>query len=454
MQKKEPTLQPAQRTSSSRKRASQSARPSQPPQTPPLPQPPASKTPGEWRAHWKAQGQPWRTEPEIGVQRQEELAKRRAITPDVEKGIYPFSGMNLNRADIEWLLATHENGRGPIKWNDESQRERQGLDLRGADLRGSNDQPTDLTSLPLTHLVGGLNVDEWIRATERQLELARVMLEGVHLSEAHLEGAELLRAHLERARLSAAHLEGADLSRAHLEGAALTDVILGDKDQIGPRLVDVQWDSVNLAVIDWSQVMLLGDEQEARQKHDIVGVQKRKGWRLSEHKAAVRANRQLSVVLQSQGLNEDAARFAYRAQLLQRAAFGFQMIQDGISLRQRLRAMWGWLFSWFLFLLAGYGYKPLRSFLAYLLVIAGFATAYYLLGLNDLVGPHHVPGPHYLSWYEAFVVSMTAFHGRGFFVGTFSPGDPQALVAAIEAFLGLLIEVTFIATLTQRLFSR
>ena len=128
--------------------------------------------------------------------------------------------------------------------------------------------------------------------------------------------------------------------------------------------------------------------------------------------------------------------------------------QDRISLGKRARALGGWLFSWFLFLLAGYGYKPLRSFLAYVLVIAGFATAYYLFGLHDLVGPHHLPGPHYLSWYEAVVVSMTAFHGRGFFVGTFSPGDPQAFVAAIEAFFGLLIEVTFIATLTQRLFSR
>ena len=49
---------------------------------------------------------------------------------------------------------------------------------------------------------------------------------------------------------------------------------------------------------------------------------------------------------------------------------------------------------------------------------------------------------------------MTAFHGRGFFAGTFSPADPQAGVAALEAFLGLLIEVTFIATLTQRLFRR
>lgn len=199
---------------------------------------------------------------------------------------------------------------------------------------------------------------------------------------------------------------------------------------------------------------LLGDEQEARQKHNSIGGWKIKADRFSEYKTAVRASRQLSVVLQGQGLNEDAARFAYRAQVLQKGVFWFQMIQDGISLRRRMRVLGSWLFSWFLFLLAGYGYKPLRSFLAYVLVIAGFATAYYLLGLGDLVGPHHIPGPHYLSWYEAFVVSMTAFHGRSFFVGTFSPGDPQALVAAIEAFFGLLIEVTFIATLTQRLFSR
>ena len=49
---------------------------------------------------------------------------------------------------------------------------------------------------------------------------------------------------------------------------------------------------------------------------------------------------------------------------------------------------------------------------------------------------------------------MTAFHERGSFVGTFSATNPQAGVAALEAFLGLLFEVTFIVTLTQRLFSR
>ena len=61
---------------------------------------------------------------------------------------------------------------------------------------------------------------------------------------------------------------------------------------------------------------------------------------------------------------------------------------------------------------------------------------------------------HNLGWMESFVISMSAFHGRGFFPGTFSPGDPIALVGAFEALIGLIIEITLIVTLTQRLFSK
>jgi hypothetical protein len=80
-------------------------------------------------------------------------------------------------------------------------------------------------------------------------------------------------------------------------------------------------------------------------------------------------------------------------------------------------------------------------------VISLFALTYFALGAT-------ARGPHHLEWYEAIVVSMTAFHGRGFFADQFHPGDPQAFVAAFEAFVGLIIEVTFIATLTRRLFGQ
>src|SRR5258706_12608495 len=105
---------------------------------------PANDDKEAWRAYWKTQGQPWRTESEIDAKRQKYLAGRRVIVTEFEKGIYPFKNIKLSRADIEWLLATHENGRGYVDWSDESQRNRKGLDLRGADLR-----QVDLSELPL-----------------------------------------------------------------------------------------------------------------------------------------------------------------------------------------------------------------------------------------------------------------------------------------------------------------
>ncbi len=89
---------------------------------------------------------PWRTEPEMDGDRKRYLAERRAIQPDIEKGVYPFKDVELDRADVEWLLETHEsNGfTGPVDWDDGVQRKREGIDLRGGDLNGA-----DLSGLPL-----------------------------------------------------------------------------------------------------------------------------------------------------------------------------------------------------------------------------------------------------------------------------------------------------------------
>jgi hypothetical protein len=81
----------------------------------------------------------------------------------------------------------------------------------------------------------------------------------------------------------------------------------------------------------------------------------------------------------------------------------------------------------------------LHSFVAYAIVVLGFAAAYFVLG-----GAYGQP----LLWNEAIVISKTAFHWRGFFQTAFQPGDLQAAGAAIEAFIGLLIEIVLIATFT------
>ena len=154
---------------------------------------------------------PWRTEPEIGQERQEQLSRCLATAPDITRGIYPFKGVKLSRADVEWLLAAHENGRGPTAPSNEQQN-RQGLDLRGADLRY-----VDLHALPLARLRGSLTRQEWDEATEEQRAAAVILLTGADLSEAHLEEAVLIGAYLEKASLREAHLEKADLASAHLD---------------------------------------------------------------------------------------------------------------------------------------------------------------------------------------------------------------------------------------------
>ncbi len=369
---------------------------------------PTTNNPTKWISYWQQISQSWRTEPEIDTERQEYLVQRRAIVPSFEQGIYPFKDIKLSRADVEWLLATHANGRGPVDWSDGGLQERQSLDLRGADLRHVN-----LRRLPLTGMYGSLDWDEWLTATPEQREAAVTYLEGADLSFTHLERAILRGTHLEKAILYGAHLEGAYLYTAHLEGANLKRAFFDSGTQLGKSvlankkfgaisLADVHWNGVNLTEVKWELLKELGEEQKARwqKRHDrmIRSTEKQ----LNEYHRAVRSNRQLAGVLRGQGLDEEAARFTYRAQKLQLVVFRLQGFQPQINLLQRFRKLRSYVFSLFLDLLAGYGYAPSKTLFWYLLVIIGFALAYSVLG-------HLPPLP------DALVFSFMSFHGRGFF---------------------------------------
>jgi hypothetical protein len=295
-------------------------------------------------------------------------------------------------------------------------------------------------------------------------ELHHANLAGANLWRARLEGANLIAAHLEGAYLGAVHLEGADITRAHLEGANLRGVtfstatdlegaVVFDNDKIlgMPGVTDVRWHDVILAVVNWPERPILGDERVAREleKQGLnVPKEASRGERqkaeadrdaaiLEAWRAATRAYRQLASVMRDQGMNDEADRFAYKGQVCQRALYRVQ--------RQRVRRT----FSHFLDVLAGYGFHPGRSLVWYLVVIFGFAFAYFHLGPSE-----NVP----FSPLGSVVFSVTSFHGRGFFPGG-SPGhsltldDPVTVLAAGEAIIGLLIEISFIATFTQRFFS-
>src|SRR5690242_6030536 len=86
---------------------------------------PTTNDPEAWIAYWEEQGRPWRKEPEVEAERQGYLTERHLIIATIKHGVYHFKNVKLNRADVEWLLATHENGHGPVDWKDEGLRERQ-----------------------------------------------------------------------------------------------------------------------------------------------------------------------------------------------------------------------------------------------------------------------------------------------------------------------------------------
>jgi uncharacterized protein YjbI with pentapeptide repeats len=411
-----------------------------------------------WHAYWDQHGLFWRTEPEISPSRQEELSARRS-QPGV--GTAPFAGMRLDRADIEWLLATHQSRgiQGPIDDEDPTQRFREGLNLQGVDVRQAK-----LGGLPLARV--NLSTAHLEKANFNQAHLERANfalshLEGANFTKAHLFDASFRQAVLHDASFTEAHMASANLYQAqcrnasfyiaNLEGAYLgqanfalatmrrafvdaatswNDAVLWDEQHVTLSMADVRWNGANLATVDWSQVRMIGDEREAHSRTDRDGKPKdRQKWR-DNYRRSVRANRQLAVVLRAQGMNEEADLFAYRAQICQ---------------RQLLRRQGKWLAylgSGFLDLLAGYGYKPLRTLFVYLIVIFGYGVAYLSQG-NGALSP-----------LAALIFSVTSFHGRGFFPGGLALDDGITVVAATEAIVGLVIEVSFIATFTQRFFAR
>lgn len=288
--------------------------------------------------------------------------------------------------------------------------------------------------------------------TESKLEdsdLRDAYMAGADLRRASLAGARLTTADLSCADLRGANLQGADFRRATLTGANLQEarmdastVLSEAKLDATNHLADVVWGSVPLARINWDQVPTVGEATDARKKN-VEGTRKTAATRAKEFRDAERASQQLAIALRGQGLSDHADRFAYQARVLRREALSFESRLPGIRVRRRLEKCFSVGWSYFLDGVAGYGYKPLHSLGSYLFCILSFMV-FYLLNSR-------VAAPH-LTLEEAFVLSVSSFHGRGFFNSNIMLGDPYALLAANEAICGLLIEVSLIASFTRRFF--
>jgi len=178
-------------------------------------------------------------------------------------------------------------------------------------------------------------------------------------------------------------------------------------------------------LIDWSKIDSLGDE-------DYVRSAKPREAKIAALHKAVRAYRTISQALNTQGFKSDASRIRLRGQKLERRLFLLE------------RHVGRWFFASALNAMSGTGERPGRALASYILTIIAFSGIYYAV-TNLLNLPHSQ-----LTWDEAIVLSITAFHGRGFFPGTILLGDWVARTAALEAMIGLFIEIVFIATFSRR----
>jgi hypothetical protein len=395
---------------------------------------------------------------EPAAERQAEL--QAAYQANIEAGRPPYAEVRLlTRGEVSWIIAQHPLWSG--EYDDYTVKYTlipQGIHVDRINLKGAWLADIDLAGMMLRRAdLSGANL---VRANLADTELVDADLSSSDLgfsdlSRARLNWANLSGAHLREvsfcnAQMPFANLRGAGLALCDLRGANLRNArmdaatLLANVDVDCTTLVrDVVWNGASLTSIDWSRVDHLGDEDIGAIRRQQEKEQERPKADLDRYQGAARANQQLSVALREQGITEAASRFAYRAQIFQRKV----LLLKSSFMR--------WFGSLVLDLISGYGYRPGRTLLCYLATISGFMVGYLLVTHGmPLFGLYEPVSGHPLQWYEALVLSVASFHGRGFFPQGISLSNPVAILAAMEAVIGLFIEIIFIATFTQRFFAR
>jgi uncharacterized protein YjbI with pentapeptide repeats len=363
------------------------------------------------------QNEPHRDEPTM--ERQAEL--RNVYVANLAVGKPPYAGAEIaSRGELDWIM--RERGWGVVG----NRLTQYNLpDLRNTGLEG------DMSTVNLkgADLRGALIDARFIHADLSMSDLSEAKISG------DFSGADLTGANLGGA-LTTGNFSGADLTTARMDAATIfggfTEEAKAHLDT-ATRLLDVSWNGAILARVNWKGVTRLGDEAYIRHAPT-------RRHRVQAYQDVARAYFGLSKALEAQGLTAPALRYRRRQHQLERAA------------QLRNFNLLAWLFSSALNIVSGYGDRPLRALGVYLAVIVAFAGAY--LGITTPGSPIFFGGSQPLQLHEAVVLSLSSFHGRGFFPSTVSLGDPVATVAALEAIVGLFIELVLIATFTRRLFER
>jgi hypothetical protein len=107
------------------------------------------------------------------------------------------------------------------------------------------------------------------------------------------------------------------------------------------------------------------------------------------------------------------------------------------------RKFGAWLFFLLLALLTGHGERLGRIVIAWISLNVLFSTIYW--GISVIV-----PGASPLPYLTAVVLSITSFLGRGYLPPSITLDNLSVGVSVVEAIIGFVIEVTFIAAFSRR----
>jgi uncharacterized protein YjbI with pentapeptide repeats len=253
--------------------------------------------------------------------------------------------------------------------------------------------------------------------TDASLELSNLRYR--YLASSSLRSARLIDANLSAVRAYAADFTGATVRGVDLSGADLTNAHLDSVTVLRDVIID---STSRLNAITWNDVPL-SKSPTAKTALD----------RIAYLHDASRVYRHVALALRTQGLSRQASAYRLRELRAERQAALLE-----------LRGPY-WIGSAILDAVAGYGERPGRIFATYLIVVSGFAAGYLTVTNQMATVTTH------LHWYEAVVLSVSSFHGRGFFPTTITLGDPVAILAAVEAIVGLFLELILIATFSRRL---
>ena len=332
----------------------------------------------------------------------------------------------------------------------------EGARLTGARLDGASFERAHLHHADLSS--AHLNSANLQHANMQGADLYRAQLQKADLKWAQLQGAEPMWADFEGADFWAARLDGADLTGAQLRGARFTNVTLRRARLRQAQLQNADFYYANsLDGVHWYAAFLDRTRMSRHQLGEAIGdEQKARILNTGDaYQEAMEAYLILKNNFNSIGRYGDAAWAHVKEQRMERAALRRELDWRRLRTPAFSTTLGSWLLNLLWDKLTGYGETPQKPLLwAGGLAAILFPLLYWAIGARE----DHARGftswspsdIDWAGWGDSVVFSLASF-GTLSFTQLQPDGTLPTVIAAFEAFIGVLLFALFVFTLGNRM---